>query len=47
MIIREVMTEHVMTVKPDASIHEIARLMRDEDIGAVPVADRRDDWSAW
>jgi CBS domain-containing protein len=33
------MTEHVLTVRPDASIFEIARLMRDEDIGAVPVAE--------
>jgi len=39
MLIRNVMTEHVMTVRPDASIFEVARLMRDEDIGAVPVAD--------
>jgi CBS domain-containing protein len=39
MLIRHVMTEHVMTVRPDASLHEVARLMRDEDIGAVPVAD--------
>jgi CBS domain-containing protein len=40
MIIREVMTEHVLTVRPDASIFEIARLMRDEDIGAVPVEEK-------
>ena len=39
MLIRDVMTEHVLTVKPDASIQEIAQLMRDQDIGAVPVAD--------
>lgn len=39
MLIRNVMTEHVMTVRPDAPIGEVARLMRDEDIGAVPVAD--------
>ena len=39
MIIREVMTQNVLTVKPDASISEISRLMRNEDIGAVPVAE--------
>jgi CBS domain-containing protein len=39
MLIRNVMTEHVMTVRPDASLFEVARLMRDEDIGAVPVAE--------
>jgi len=37
MLIRDVMTEQVMTVKPDTSIFDVARLMRDEDIGAVPV----------
>ncbi len=39
MLISNVMTEHVMTVSPDATIFEVARLMRDQDIGAVPVAD--------
>src|SRR6478736_6566399 len=39
MLIRNVMTEHVMTVRPDASIFDVARLMRDADIGAVPVAE--------
>jgi len=37
MLIRDVMTEHVTMVNPDASIFDIARLMRDGDIGAVPV----------
>jgi len=39
MLIRNVMTEHVLTVGPEATIFEVARLMRDEDIGAVPVAE--------
>jgi len=39
MLIRDVMTENVMTVNPEASIFDIARLMRDEDIGAVLVAE--------
>lgn len=39
MRIQEVMTRNVRTVAPHASIFEIARLMRDEDIGSVPVAE--------
>ena len=39
MLIRDVMTEQVLTAHPEASIFEIARLMRDQDIGAVPVAE--------
>ena len=39
MQIREVMTEQVRTVRPDTALPEVARIMRDEDIGAVPVAD--------
>jgi CBS domain-containing protein len=39
MLIRDVMTENVLTVHPEASIFDVARLMRDEDIGAVPVAE--------
>ena len=39
MQVHEVMTPTVLTVKPLTSVCEIARLMRDEDIGAVPVAD--------
>ena len=39
MKVREVMTAQVRTVRPDTSIFEIARLMRDQDIGCVPVAE--------
>ena len=39
MNIKDVMTRNVRTVPPDASIFQIAKIMRDEDIGAVPVAD--------
>ncbi len=39
MKVREVMTPAVRTVNPQARLSEIARIMRDEDIGAVPVAD--------
>lgn len=39
MQIREVMTPQVTTVRPDSTLVEIARIMRDEDIGSVPVTD--------
>jgi CBS domain-containing protein len=39
MIVRDVMTVTVKMVRPDTSIAEIARLMRDERIGAVPVVE--------
>jgi CBS domain-containing protein len=38
MRIRDVMSSDVRVVKPDAPLSEVARTMRDEDIGAVPVA---------
>lgn len=37
--VRDVMTREVYTVGPDWTLPEIARLMRDENIGAVPVAE--------
>jgi len=39
MQVREVMTPTVRTVDPQSRLTDIARIMRDEDIGAVPVAD--------
>jgi len=39
MKVKEVMTEKVSFVPPSESIVEIARRMRDEDIGSVPVAE--------
>lgn len=39
MTIREIMTENVKVVRPDASIAEAARMMREADIGALPVCD--------
>ncbi len=39
MQIREVMTLMVRTVAPETTLPEIARIMRDEDIGSVPVAE--------
>src|SRR5687768_5716255 len=39
MRVRELMTDAVKTVTPGAPLQEVARLMRDEDIGSVPVAE--------
>jgi CBS domain-containing protein len=39
MHIRDVMTPNPRTVTPDDSIQRAARIMRDEDTGAVPVVD--------
>lgn len=37
--VRDVMTSEVRTIDPETTVAEIARIMRDEDIGAVPVAE--------
>ncbi|MFD0004973.1 MULTISPECIES: CBS domain-containing protein [unclassified Streptomyces] len=37
--VRDVMTTHPMTVEPQASVQAVARMMRDEDIGAVLVTE--------
>ena len=39
MKIKDVMTPDVRFVTPDTPVSEIARQMRDEDIGVVPVAE--------
>src|SRR5688572_22683689 len=39
MIIRDVMTPNPSTVSPGDTIQNAARIMRDEDTGAVPVVD--------
>ena len=39
MQIRQVMTEKVSVVGPDTRIPEVARIMRDEDIGSTPVVE--------
>jgi len=41
MQVREVMTPQVTTVSPESPLVEIARIMREEDIGAVPVTRNR------
>ena len=37
--IRDLMTENPRTVGPDASVVEAARVMRDDDVGLVPVVE--------
>jgi CBS domain-containing protein len=36
--VRDVMTPQVTTVPPEAPLQHVARIMRDEDIGSIPVA---------
>jgi len=40
MKVQEIMTKVVAVLPPDARLSEIARVMRDYDIGAVPIADQ-------
>lgn len=42
MLAKDVMTKQVVTVPPDASVPEIARLLLDRHISAVPVVDADD-----
>ena len=39
MKVREIMAANVATAAPDTTLEEIATMMRDEEIGAVPVLD--------
>lgn len=39
MQIRDVMTPRVSVVPPDTRVVDIARRMRDEDIGSIPIAE--------
>lgn len=40
MHIQDLMTTKVKTVKPSTPLQELARTMREEDIGALPVVDK-------
>jgi CBS domain-containing protein len=39
MQLREIMTENVVVVRPDAPIREAAQKMKDRDVGPLPVCD--------
>ncbi|WXH29729.1 Inosine-5'-monophosphate dehydrogenase [Myxococcus stipitatus] len=41
LMTREVMTRNVRTARRDSSLREVARLMRDEDCGVIPIVDER------
>ena len=38
---REIMTRQVKSVRPDSSLRDVARVMKEEDCGIVPVVDER------
>ncbi|HEX8441359.1 CBS domain-containing protein [Archangium sp.] len=38
---REIMTRHVKSARVDSSLRDVARIMKDEDCGIVPVVDER------
>ena len=42
MQVKEVMTRNVMSVRPDATLQEVAVLMRDADVGSVLVTEGND-----
>ena len=37
--VREIMTGDVRSARPDTPVHEVARLMRDEDVGSIPITE--------
>ena len=37
--VREIMTAEVRSARPDSPVHEVARMMRDEDVGSIPIVD--------
>ena len=39
MLVRDVMTKDVMTVKADTSVNDVAKLMGQRDVSGVPVVD--------
>jgi CBS domain-containing protein len=41
LLAREIMTRHVKSAHLNSSLREVARIMRDEDCGIVPVVDER------
>lgn len=39
MLVKDVMTKHVVAATPDASIRQVARMMSEIDSGVVPIID--------
>lgn len=42
LLAREVMTRNVRTARPESPLRDIARIMKDESCGVVPIVDERD-----
>lgn len=43
MLVRDIMTTHISTASPDTPIHQVAKKMRDLNIGSVPVCNRENE----
>jgi CBS domain-containing protein len=39
VLLRDIMTEHVVTASPATPVHQVAELMRDRNVGSVVLAD--------
>ena len=37
--VREIMTGEVRSATPDTPVHQVARMMRDEDVGSIPLVE--------
>ena len=47
MKVKEVMHKGVEWVSPDTPVTALAKMMRQHDIGAIPIEERTTTWSAW
>lgn len=43
MIVRDIMTKHVYSVDSQSSLSEVAKQMRDLNVGSIPVCDNRNN----
>lgn len=41
MIVKDIMSSSIISVKPDDTLDRISYIMRSEDVGAVPVCDKQ------
>ena len=42
MIVREIMSSHICTVRPEDPVERVSEIMRTENVGIVPVCDLQD-----
>ena len=40
MLLRDIMTTNVISATPGMDCTEVARMMRDQDVGAIPICER-------